>query len=118
MCLTQKKYRSAYSKFRCRVAPIKLKTCRNGLNRLLVAERVCETCDVVEDEWHVIMQCTLYTDIHIQLYLEICNISSHFIMRHEAQFLQIMSKPKYYRCAFRVMYNIYIHVDDVTENRK
>ena len=53
--ITQKEYRSAYSKFRCGVAPIKLETCRYGLNRLPVAERVCETCDVVEDECHVIM---------------------------------------------------------------
>ena len=59
--ITQKKYRSAYSKFRCRVAPIML-----------------ETCDVVEDECHVIMLCTLYTDIRIQLFSKICDISSHF----------------------------------------
>ena len=104
--ITQKKYRSAYSKFRCGVAPIKLETCRYGLNRLPVAERVCETCDVVEDECHVIMQCTLYTDIRIQLFSEICDISSHFAtLTHEAQFLQIMSNSKYYRCASRGILN-------------
>ena len=79
----------------------------HGLNRLPVAERVCETCDVVEDECHVIMQCTLYTDIRIQLFSEICDISSHFAtLTHEAQFLQIMSNSKYYRCASRAMYSI------------
>ena len=89
------------------MAPIKLETCRYGLNRLPVAERVCETCDVVEDECHVIMQCTLFTDIRIQLFLEICDISSHFAtLTHEAQFLQIMSNSKYYRCASRAMYSI------------
>ena len=104
--ITQKKYRSAYSKFRCGVAPITLKTCRYGLNRLPLAERVCETYDVVEDECHVIMQCTLYTDIRIQLFSEICDISSHFAtLTHEDQFLQIMSNPKYYRCASRAMYS-------------
>ena len=28
--IAQKKYRSAYAKFRCGVAPIKIETCRNG----------------------------------------------------------------------------------------
>ena len=93
--------------FRCGVAPIKLETCRYGLNRLPVAEKVCETCEVVEGECHVIMQCTLYTDIRIQLFSEICDISSHFAtLTHEAKFLQIMSNPKYYRCASRAMYSI------------
>ena len=103
---TQKKYRSAYSKFRCGVALIKLETCRYGLNSLPVAEKVCETCDVVEDECHVIIQCTLYTDIRIQLFSEICDISCHIAtFTHEAQFLQIMSNPKYNRCASRAMYS-------------
>ena len=34
----QKKYRSAYAKFRCGVALIKLETCRYGLNRVPVDE--------------------------------------------------------------------------------
>ena len=54
-----KKHRSAYAKFRCGVAPIKIETCRYGLNRLSVEQRVCEECQVVEDECHVIMHCTL-----------------------------------------------------------
>ena len=29
--INQKKYRSAYAKFRCGVAPIKIETCRYGL---------------------------------------------------------------------------------------
>ena len=30
--ITSKKYRSAYAKFRCRVAPLKIETCGYGLN--------------------------------------------------------------------------------------
>ena len=67
-----KKHRSAYAKFRCGVAPIKIETCRYGLNRLPIEQRVYEECQVVEDECHVIMHCTLYTDIRDQLFLEIC----------------------------------------------
>ena len=55
--ITQKRYRSAYAKFRCGVAPIKLETCRYGLNRMPVDQRLCESCNVVEDECHVIMHC-------------------------------------------------------------
>ena len=40
--IIQKKYRSAYAKFRCGVAPIKIETCRYGLNRVPVEQRVCE----------------------------------------------------------------------------
>ena len=34
--IIQRKYRSAYAKFRCGVAPIKIETCRYGLNRVPV----------------------------------------------------------------------------------
>ena len=61
--ITQKRYRSAYAKFRCGVAPIKLETCRYGLNRMPVHQRLCESCNVVEDECYVIMHCSLYDDI-------------------------------------------------------
>ena len=88
-------------------APIKIETCRYGLNRLPVEQRVCEECQVVEDECHVIMYCTLYTDIRDQLFIEICDITSHFqTLTPDDQFLMIMSDPQYYRCASRAMYNI------------
>ena len=69
--------------------------------------RVCEECQVVEDECHVIMHCTLYTDIRDQLFIEICDITSHFqTLTPDDQFLMIMSDPQYYRCASRAMCNI------------
>ena len=37
--ITRKCYRSAYAKFRCGVAPIKIETCRYGLNRVPVEQR-------------------------------------------------------------------------------
>ena len=87
-----------------RVAPIKIETCRYGLNRLPVEQRVCEECQVVEDECHVIMHCTLHTDIRDQLFIEICDITSHFqTLTPDDQFLMIMSDPQYYRCASRAM---------------
>ena len=35
------------------VAPIKIETCRYGINRIPVNERLCESCESVEDEYHV-----------------------------------------------------------------
>ena len=105
--VTQKKYRSAYAKFRCGVALIKLETCRYGLNRVPVDQRLCEECNVVEDECHVIMCCSLYTDIRDQLFKDICDISSLFpTLIQDEQFIHVMSNPLYYRCASRAMYNI------------
>ena len=66
-------YRSAYAKFRCGVAPIKIETCRYGLNRVPVDQRVCETCNVVEDEFHVIMLCSNLSAITLKCIAnEIC----------------------------------------------
>ena len=31
-----------------------------------VDQRLCESCNVVEDECHVIMHCSLYDDIHVR----------------------------------------------------
>ena len=105
--LYRKKYRSAYAKFRYCLAPIKLETCSYGLNRVPVHQRLCEEFNVVEDECHVIMYCTLYTDIRAQMFTEISEISCHFAtLTVDDQFLQIMSNVQYYRAASRAMCNI------------
>ena len=74
---------------------------------MLVDQRLCESCNVVEDECHVIMPCSLYDDIHTQLFTEINEISDQFpMLSTDVQFLQIMSNPQYYRSASRTMHNI------------
>ena len=105
--INQKKYRSAYAKFRCGVAPLKIETGRYGVNRLPVNERLCDNCNVLEDEFHVLLKCTLYDDIRNVLFDEICNITSNFLdLTMQEQFLEIMSNPRYYRIAAKVMYTI------------
>lgn len=105
--VTQKKYRSAYAKFRCGVAPIKVETCRYGLNRLPLEERLCETCNVIEDEFHVIMICSQYTDIRNQCFTRINELSEEFksIPPHE-QFTRMMSDSTLYTTVSKAMYNI------------
>ena len=76
---TVKRYRSVYAKFRCGVAPIKIETCRYGLNRVPVDQRVCETCNVVEDQFYVMMLCSVYDDIRLQYILHIPrNVRTNF----------------------------------------
>ena len=64
---------------------------------MAVDQRLCESCNVVEDECHVIMHCSLYDDIRTQIFTEINTISDHFpTLSTDVQFLQInnnASKP-------------------------
>ena len=76
--ITQKKFRSAYAKFRCGVAPINIELCRYGLASIPVVERVCSHCNEVEDELHVLMHCPLYDDIRNQLTLSVNNINPSY----------------------------------------
>ena len=104
--INQKKYRSAYAKFRCGVAPIKIETCRYGLQRVPVEQRFCETCHVVEAEFHVVMKCTLYDDIRKDCLNHISSLIPFFMLTIEEQFIQVMSNPKIYRSVSKAMYLI------------
>ena len=56
-----------------------------------IDQRLCESSNVVEDECHVIMHCSLYDDIRTQLFTENNNISDHFpTLLTDVQILQIM----------------------------
>ena len=59
-------HRSAFAKFRCGVAPIRLETGRD--EGLPVDERVCPFCQIdVEDEMHVLLNCDIYDSIRSEL---------------------------------------------------
>jgi hypothetical protein len=50
------RYRSAFDKFRCGVAPLRIETSRYENKK--VNERVCFIChDQIEDEKHVLLDC-------------------------------------------------------------
>ena len=105
--ITAKRYRSAYAKFRCGVAPIKIETCRYGLNRVPVDQRVCETCNVVEDEFHVIMVYSVFDDISLRLMVSISEFNQDFKkLPLQEQFAQIMSNPLYYKIVSKAMHSI------------
>ena len=61
-CIMPHCYRSAYAKFRCGVAPIRLETGR--YERLPEDPRTCFSCpDSVENEEHVLLRCPIYNDL-------------------------------------------------------
>ena len=96
--IAPKKFRSAYAKFRCGVAPINIELCRYGLARISVEERVCSYCNEVEDESHVLMYCPLFDDIRDQLTLYINDINPSLQdLSVQDQFIQLMSNAIYYR---------------------
>ena len=66
-------HRSAFAKFRCGVAPLRLETGR--YEGLTVNERVCPFCRTqIETEIHVITQCKTYENIRDSLFQKACVI--------------------------------------------
>ena len=60
-------HRSAFAKFRCGVAPLRIETGR--YENIVLENRVCHICDVfIEDEAHVLLRCPLYDDFRNHLY--------------------------------------------------
>ena len=105
--ITRKFYRSAYAKFRCRVAPIKIKTCRYGLNRVSVEQRLCDECNLIEDEFHELMVCNKYINIRNDAMNSISDIDYHFpTYTTHTQFIQMMSNPLYYKIVSKALFCI------------
>ena len=52
----------------------------------------------MEDEFHVVMECTLYDDIRNDCINCIVGLIPFFALTIEEQFIHIMSSPKIYKC--------------------
>ena len=76
------KHRSAFAKFRCGVAPIRIETGRyEGLD---VNSRTCPLCkNGIEDEKHVILQCPQYNDIRQQLFNKAATVNANFTVLND-----------------------------------
>ena len=72
------KHRSAFAKFRCGVARIRIETGRyEGLD---LNSRTCPLCrNAIEDEKHVILHCPQYNDIRQQLFSRAATVNANFI---------------------------------------
>ena len=60
------RHRSAFAKFRCGVAPLRIETGRYENKPL--EERICPFCDEIENETHVLFNCYLYDDFRNELF--------------------------------------------------
>ena len=68
---------------------------------------LCETCNLVEDEIHVLLHCSMYDDIRDTLFADICNIKRDFCdLTVDSQFILIMSDPQYFKFVSKAMYCI------------
>ncbi len=76
--IMSKKYRSAFEKFRCGVAPIRIETSRyEGMEE---NDRICLLCDhnMIESECHVIMSCPVYNELRGELFTRAAQFEPNF----------------------------------------
>ena len=76
--------RSAFAKFRCGVAPIRLET--GWYENIKLEERCCFNCsNLIEDETHVILHCPVYSDFRNNLFTEILKDNRNFMSLSDCQ---------------------------------
>ena len=72
------KHRSVFAKFRCGVAPLRIKTGR--YEQLVINDRICPFCkDDAETELHALLECKEYVDIRNNLFEKASLIANSFI---------------------------------------
>ena len=99
------RHRSAFSKFRFGVAPIRIETGRyEGLS---IDERLCPFCDNVENEYHVLFHCAVYNDIreHLFNHAIVCN-AMFMTLSDNDKFNFLFSNSKMIRTCAKTCYHI------------
>ena len=82
-----------------------------------VEQRLCDECNLIEDEFHVLMVCTRYISIRADAMNAITDIDIQFsTYTSHAQFIQMVSNPLYYKivskalsCILNKRRHIHIH---------
>ena len=99
------KHRSAFAKFRCGVAPLRIETGR--YENLFVEERLCPFCNCVEDEIHVMLVCSVYDDIRTVLLENALDILPAFrYFSNEEKFKFLFSQNRLIRLCAKTCFNI------------
>ena len=99
------KHRSAFAKFRCGVAPLKIETGR--YENLVVEERICPFCSNIEDEMHVILDCSVYNDLRITLLDKASDMNPGFNDLTNSEKLKILfSERRLIRFCAKTCFNI------------
>ena len=100
-CLTEKyvtinltsSERSVLSQLRFGILPLAVETGR-FINQPL-EQRLCKTCNVIEDEWHFIFDCELYNDERNMFFENICNQHRDFMYLDGPDQLSFLFKEKH-----------------------
>ena len=75
---------SAFAKFRCGVAPLRIETGR--FENIQISERVCSFYkDDLEDEAHVLLKCPFYSDFRNELFNVAESVSKDFLSFNDSQ---------------------------------
>ena len=98
-------HRSALSKFRCGVAPIRIETGR--YEGLAEYDRLCPFCDTVESEIHVLFYCKLYEQIRKELVEKALSVNPSFASMSDIEKLSfVLSNRKIARFSAKTCNNI------------
>ncbi len=103
------KYCSAFSKFRCGVAPICIETGR--YEHLAEEQRLCVLCykGEVESEQYTMMRCTLYANEQADLFALATQQNNMFLsLIEQEQFIFLMSSPNMCFYSARTCHNILV----------
>ena len=99
------RHRSAFAKFRCGVAPLRIETGRYE-NRLL-EDRICPFCDEIESEVHVLFNCHLYDDFRNELFRNALNVNHDFnVLSLEDKLIFLFSNLFMIRFTAKTCFNI------------
>ena len=94
-CIMPYYYRSAYAKFRCGVAPIRLETGR--YERLPEELRTCFNCpNSIENEEHVLLKCPLYSGLRVLMFNTLLNEFPGIYSKDEHEQLSAILSCKQY----------------------
>ena len=99
-------HRSAFCKFRCGVAPIRIETGR--YENIAEEERKCPFCkDVVEDEAHVMLSCPVYDCIRANLLFKASALCDNYpILSRLEQLKFVFTHPSMIRICAKTCSNI------------
>ena len=99
------KHRSAFAKFRCGVAPLKIETGR--YENIPLNQRNCPFCDKVETELHAMLECQLYDDLRQSLFLKAVEVDGDFTgLSIDEKFVFLFSNPFMIRACAKTCFNI------------
>ena len=99
-------HRSAFCKFRCGVAPIRIETGR--YEHIPEGERYCPFCNtVVEDEIHVMLDCPKYEDFRQSLLLKAFDLQINLMNLSKSDQLKVLfTHPNLIRICAKTCFNI------------